>query len=67
VAPSLLVRAGREELVARHPDAIFVPHPPWTAALLAETRMIPIVFVNVADPIGAARAGFPAILRQQTG
>jgi putative tryptophan/tyrosine transport system substrate-binding protein len=41
------------ELVSLRPDAILARSTPVTAALLRETGTIPIVFVNVADPVGA--------------
>src|SRR5262249_23643450 len=42
-----------KELLALHPDLIVSPTPPTPAALLQQTRTIPIIFVNVADPIGS--------------
>lgn len=39
------------ELVDRQPDLIIAQGAPTTAALLQRTRTIPIVFVQVADPI----------------
>ncbi len=45
------------ELVSLQPDAILARSTPVTAALLRATSAIPIVFVNVADPV---RAGFVA-------
>jgi putative ABC transport system substrate-binding protein len=47
------IRANAKELVALNPDVIFCVGGPPLAALLAETRTIPIVFVNVNDPVGA--------------
>ena len=41
------------ELVSLQPDAILARSTPVTAALLRATSAIPIVFVNVADPVGA--------------
>ena len=41
-----------KELVELKPDAIFAHTTPVTVALAHETRKIPIVFVNVFDPIG---------------
>ena len=46
------VRAFAKELVSLRPDAVLARTTPVTAALLAETRAIPIVFVNVSDPVG---------------
>jgi putative ABC transport system substrate-binding protein len=40
-------------LVDVQPDAILAYTTPVTAALQRETRTIPIVFVNVGDPVGA--------------
>lgn len=42
-----------KELVALNPEVIFVYTTPATRALQNETRTIPIVFVNVSDPIGS--------------
>ena len=41
-----------KELVALQPDVILAHTPGGTVALQRETRTIPIVFVNVSDPIG---------------
>jgi putative ABC transport system substrate-binding protein len=41
-----------KELVASQPDLILSHNTPTTAALLRETRTIPIVFAAVSDPIG---------------
>ena len=49
-----------KELVALQPDLILSHNTPTTAALLQQTRTIPIVFVNVADPVGSGFvASFP--------
>jgi putative tryptophan/tyrosine transport system substrate-binding protein len=48
-----------KELIALQPDAILAHSTPITAALQRESRTIPIVFVNVSDPIGS---GFIASL-----
>jgi putative tryptophan/tyrosine transport system substrate-binding protein len=49
-----------KELVELQPDVIIVGGTPNTAALRRETRTIPIVFVNVSDPVGAGFvAGLP--------
>jgi putative tryptophan/tyrosine transport system substrate-binding protein len=42
-----------KELVALQPDLIFSQGTPNTAALLQQTRTTPIIFANVADPIGS--------------
>jgi putative ABC transport system substrate-binding protein len=48
------------ELVALQPDLILSPHTPTTAALLQQTRTIPIIFVNLSDPVGSGFvASFP--------
>ena len=49
-----------KELVALQPDLILSPTTATTAALLQQTRTIPIVFVQVADPVGSGFvASFP--------
>src|SRR5262245_50514583 len=48
-----------KELVELQPDVIFAVTTPTVAALLRETRTIPIVFAQVSDPIGS---GFVASL-----
>jgi putative tryptophan/tyrosine transport system substrate-binding protein len=49
-----------QELVALQPDLILSSNTPTTAALLQQTRTIPIVFVNNADPVGSGFvASFP--------
>src|SRR5207247_9049816 len=47
-----------------NPDVIFSVGGPPLQALLAETRTIPIVFVNVNDPVGS---GFVASLARPGG
>ena len=42
-----------KELVAAKPEVIFAYTTPVVAAVRQETRTIPIVFVNVSDPIGS--------------
>jgi len=42
-----------KELVALQPNAIFAYTTPLTAALQRESRTIPIVFVEVSDPVGS--------------
>jgi ABC-type uncharacterized transport system substrate-binding protein len=42
-----------KELVASQPDVILAHTAPVAAALQRETHAIPIVFVNVSDPIGS--------------
>ncbi|HEX9237558.1 MAG TPA: ABC transporter substrate-binding protein [Xanthobacteraceae bacterium] len=47
------IRSFAKELVDLRPDAIVGQGTPVIVALVLETRAIPIVFVNVADPIGS--------------
>jgi putative tryptophan/tyrosine transport system substrate-binding protein len=53
-----------KELVDLRPDAILGHTTPVVGALARETRKIPIVFANVADPIGS---GFAASLAHPGG
>jgi putative tryptophan/tyrosine transport system substrate-binding protein len=53
-----------KELVALQPDVILGHTPGGIVALQRETRTIPIVFVNVSDPIGM---GFIANLPRRSG
>src|SRR6516225_8580949 len=46
-------RKYSEELVGLHPDVILASASQALAALQRTTRSVPIVFVNVADPVGA--------------
>ena len=49
-----------KELVAQQPDLILSQSTPTTAALLQHTRTIPIIFANIADPVGSGFvASFP--------
>jgi putative tryptophan/tyrosine transport system substrate-binding protein len=49
-----------KELVAMQPDLILSHSTPNTATLLQQTRTIPIVFAQVADPVGSGFvASFP--------
>jgi putative tryptophan/tyrosine transport system substrate-binding protein len=49
-----------KELVALQPDLIVTQNTPGTAAMLQQTRAIPIIFVNVVDPVGSSFvASFP--------
>jgi putative ABC transport system substrate-binding protein len=45
------IRALAQELVGLQPDVILASGLPATVALQRETRTIPIVFANVADPV----------------
>ena len=47
------IRSFAKELVDLQPDAIVGQSTPVVAALVRETQTIPIVFGNVADPIGS--------------
>jgi putative ABC transport system substrate-binding protein len=53
-----------KELVALQPDLIFSLNTPTTAALVQQTRTIPIVFAVVVDPVGS---GFVASLPRPGG
>jgi putative tryptophan/tyrosine transport system substrate-binding protein len=52
------------ELVALRPDLILSLSSPSTAFLLRQTRTIPVVFVNIVDPVGQ---GFVASLSHPGG
>jgi ABC-type uncharacterized transport system substrate-binding protein len=45
-------RAFARELIDGQPDLIVAQNTAMVAAVLQETRTLPIVFVNVADPVG---------------
>jgi ABC-type uncharacterized transport system substrate-binding protein len=53
-----------KELVALQPDLIVTQNTPPTAAMLQQTRTIPVIFVIVADPVGS---GFVKSLPQPGG
>src|SRR5215813_10455963 len=54
-----LVQRFAKELVAQ-PDLIVTQNTPITAAMLQQTRTIPIIFANVSDPVGSGFvAGLP--------
>jgi putative ABC transport system substrate-binding protein len=53
-----------KELVALQPDVIFAQSTGVVTAVAQETRTIPVVFVNVSDPVGA---GFVASLPRPGG
>jgi ABC-type uncharacterized transport system substrate-binding protein len=59
-----LMKRFAKELVALQPDLILTSSTPAAAAMLQETRTIPIVFVIVADPVGS---GFVASLPRPGG
>ena len=57
-----------KELAALQPDVILTSNTPTTVAMLQETRIVPIIFVNVTDPIGSGLAtSFPRPGRNVTG
>ena len=58
------MRANAEELVALNPDVIVSVGGLQLAALLAQTRTIPIVFTSVSDPVAS---GFVASLGHPGG
>jgi putative ABC transport system substrate-binding protein len=64
VGDSEKIRAATKEIVAIAPDVIMTMSNPVLAALLRETRSIPIVFVQVADPVGS---GFVSSLARPGG
>jgi putative ABC transport system substrate-binding protein len=53
-----------KELVALQPELVLSSTTPTTAALLQQTRTIPIIFANVADPVGS---GFVATVPRPGG
>jgi putative ABC transport system substrate-binding protein len=53
-----------KELIAVQPDLILSQSTPTTAALLQHTRTIPIIFANIADPVGS---GFVASFSRPGG
>jgi len=59
-----LMQQFAKELVALQPDLILSQTTPTTAALLQQTRTIPIIFATVADPVGS---GFVASFPQPGG
>jgi putative tryptophan/tyrosine transport system substrate-binding protein len=61
--PDLMQRFAKE-LVTLQPDLILSHNTPTTAAMLQQTRAIPIVFALVVDPIGT---GFVASLPRPGG
>lgn len=58
------IRSFAKEIVDLRPDAIVGQSTPVVVALVQETQTIPIVFVNVADPIGS---GFVVSLARPGG
>ena len=62
--PGTQVQVLAKELVDLQPDVILAQATPGTVALQRATSVIPIVFVNVTDPIGS---GFVASLARPGG
>jgi putative tryptophan/tyrosine transport system substrate-binding protein len=58
------ISQSAKELVALQPEVILSPSTATTAALLQQTRTIPIVFANVGDPVGS---GFVASFQRPGG
>jgi putative ABC transport system substrate-binding protein len=58
------IRRSARDLVTQQPDLILSNSTPTTAALLQQTRTIPIVFAVVSDPIGS---GFVTSFAQPGG
>ena len=58
------INLAAKELVALQPELIFSSSTPTTAALLQETRTIPILFGNIADPVSS---GFVSSLSRPGG
>ncbi len=63
-ADAARARKDAAELVALAPDVILATASPATAALQEATHALPIVFVNVSDPVGA---GYVASLAKPGG
>jgi putative tryptophan/tyrosine transport system substrate-binding protein len=56
-----LIQQFAKELIALQPELILSSNTPPTAALLQQTRIIPIIFAFAADPVGSGLvASFPA-------
>jgi putative ABC transport system substrate-binding protein len=58
------MRRYAKELIALQPDLILSNDTPTTATLLQQTRIVPIVFATVADPVGS---GFVASFARPGG
>ena len=59
-----LMKRFAKELVALQPDLVLTSTTPAAAAMLQQTRTIPVIFVLVADPVGS---GFVASLPRPGG
>jgi putative tryptophan/tyrosine transport system substrate-binding protein len=64
VGDSAQIQAATKEIVAIAPDVILTMSNPLLAALLRETHTTPIVFAQVADPVGS---GFASSLARPGG
>jgi putative ABC transport system substrate-binding protein len=64
VGDSDRIRTIAQEIVEQQPEVILVESTPGVAAVSRESRTVPIVFVNVSDPIGS---GFVASLARPAG
>ena len=58
------MRAHAKELIGTSPDVLVAESTPATAALQAETRTIPIVFLQAGNPVGS---GFAASFARPGG
>jgi putative ABC transport system substrate-binding protein len=58
------IKGYAKELVALQPDVIVARTTPATAAVLQESRTIPVVFVGASDPVGS---GFAASVARPGG
>jgi putative ABC transport system substrate-binding protein len=59
-----LTQIFAKEIVDLNPDLIFAETTPVVAAVLQDSRKIPLVFVNVSDPVGS---GFVQSLARPSG
>jgi len=54
------MQLSAKELIALQPDLLLSQNTPTTAALLQQTRTIPVIFAVVSDPVGSGFvASFP--------
>ena len=58
------MRTFAKEVVKQRPDVMLIETTPQVAAFMQESRAIPIVFVNVSDPVGS---GFVTSLSRPGG
>ena len=59
-----MIERSAKDLIALHPDLILSSSTPTTAALLQQTRSIPVIFANIVDPVGS---GFVTSLSRPGG